>query len=212
MNPTSRGESDPSANIRLRDVERDDLPRLYENQLEPQANQMAATHPRTASAFDAHWESILANSNDVLGTGDIVKAIVVDDVLAGCVSCFKWNGHDTVGYTVGYRIGSEFWGKGVATQAVTLLLDLVSRRPLHARASVTNVASLRVLQKCGFAIVGYEHSPSSERYQECEEAVLELSKGRVPDTSDEFTRFCRIHLNPSGDPHKIRVTQRRRFI
>ena len=37
-----------------------------------------------------------------------------------------------------------------------------------------NGASLRVLQKCGFAIEEVRQSPASERYPACEEAVLVL--------------------------------------
>ncbi len=156
---------DVTGNIRLRNVQRTDLPKLYEFQLDPAANQLALTHPRSADAFDKHWEGILGDSSV------IVRAIQVGNMLAGCVSCFKSDGQDSIGYW----IGKEFWGKGVATQALKLLLLEVPVRPLHARVAVSIIASLRVLQKCGFAIVSHEMSPATDRYVECEEAILELS-------------------------------------
>ena len=156
------------AGIQLRDIEPADLPKLYEYQLDDESNQLALTHPRSAAAFDAHWERILEDS------AVTVRAIVVGDVLAGCISCFKADGLDSVGYW----IGREFWGNGLATQALTLLLDLVPSRPLHSRVASTNTASLRVLQKCGFEIVGYQQTPGDDRFQACEETILELPEDR----------------------------------
>jgi RimJ/RimL family protein N-acetyltransferase len=54
---------------------------------------------------------------------------------------------------VGYWIGREFWGRGLATQALAELAGLVDARPLHAHVVKHNVASIRVLEKCGFAAV-----------------------------------------------------------
>ncbi len=101
-----------------------------------------------------------------------MNAILVGDVLAGSVSCFKSEGLDLVGYWS----GREFWGQGVATRALELLLAHVSIRQLHARVAVANGASLRVLQKCGFTIVRYQKSPADDLFAECEEAVLELTQ------------------------------------
>ena len=160
--PATNG--DPVAQVCLRDIERNDLPSLYEFQLDPEANQLAATNPRSAEVFDAHWEKILQDQSV------IVKAILVGDLLAGCISCFKADGLDVVGYW----LGREFWGNGVATRALQLLLVQISIRPLYARVAVSNVGSLRVVQKCGFSVVRHEHSPGDDRYVACEEAILIL--------------------------------------
>jgi L-amino acid N-acyltransferase YncA len=45
-------------------------------------------------------------------------------------------------------------------------------RPLHARAASDNLASLRVLQKSGFKIIGTEISFASGRKSEIEETIL----------------------------------------
>ncbi|APZ93305.1 GNAT family N-acetyltransferase [Fuerstiella marisgermanici] len=161
---SSATSSDVTANIRLRNIEPNDLPLLYEFQLDPEANQLALTHPRSGEAFDEHWEGILCDSSV------IVRAIEAGDILAGCISCFKCDGVDSIGYW----IGKEFWGRGVATQALNLLLLEVPIRPLHARVAVSNVASIRVLEKCGFREIRRESSPATERYVECEEVVLKL--------------------------------------
>ena len=150
--------------VRLRNVEQDDLPRLYEFNLEPDANCLAATIPRSADAFKARWENTLADPNVV------AKAILVGNSLAGSIVCFKRDGLDEVGYWV----GKDFWGNGIASRALELCLKEIQSRPLYARVATSNRASLRVLQKCGFVVERIHASPATDRYLECEEALLVL--------------------------------------
>lgn len=151
--------------VRLRDVERGDLRQLCEFQLDPESNRLAATLPRSAEDFHAHWENVLRDPNAA------VKAIIVGDELAGCVSCFVMDGLNAVGYW----LGREFWGKGIASRALELLLIEITFRPLHARVAISNGASLRVLQKCGFLIERIQWSPADGRFLECDEAFLVLT-------------------------------------
>lgn len=125
---------------------------------------MAFTHPRTIDDFDAHWSKILRDPSVV------VRAILARDSLVGCISCFKSNGL----HHVGYWVGKEFWGWGIASRALKLLLEEVRTRPLHSRVAVSNIASIRVLEKCGFCEVRREWSPATERYIECKEVVMKL--------------------------------------
>ncbi len=57
---------------------------------------------------------------------------------------------------MGYWLGREYWGKGIATRALSLFLDQVTARPLYAYVAKHNLASIRVLQKCGFTITSEE--------------------------------------------------------
>lgn len=150
--------------LRIRNVLHTDLPQMFQYQLDEDANRMAAVHPRNTATFDALWAKILQDPTIV------AKAILMDDQLVGSISCFKMEGLDSVGYW----ISKEYWGKGIASRALSLLLQEVTVRPLHARAARHNIASIRVLQRCGFELVRYQHSPGTERFIECEEAVLIL--------------------------------------
>lgn len=158
------GDRVSSSYVILRPISNSDLAVLFQHQLDPEANQMAVVHPRPRIAFDAHWSMCLANP-DVLA-----RAIVAEGELAGQISCFPMDGRRCVGYWV----AREWWGRGVATRALALLLQEVPLRPLHARAARSNGASIRVLERCGFVVTGYEWSEATERWPACEEALLRL--------------------------------------
>jgi RimJ/RimL family protein N-acetyltransferase len=49
-------------------------------------------------------------------------------------------------------------------------------RPLHARIAYDNVASRRVLEKCGFRLVATERGFAEARSGEIEEYVLRLEE------------------------------------
>jgi len=132
----------------LRDVVAGDLPAFYEHQLDPDAVRMAAFPSRERNAFFAHWAKVLGNASN------INRTIVHEGGVAGYVACFEQGGKRQVAYW----IGREFWGKGVATRALTEFLTEVDTRPLHAFVAEHNVASIRVLEKCGFVRCG-EESP-----------------------------------------------------
>ncbi len=129
-----------SGAVTLREVQDDDLPIFFVHQSDPESNRMASFPARDQVAFDAHWRKIRADASIVLRT------IVVDGQVAGNLVSFEQGG----AREVGYWIGREFWGHGVATRALAQFLELVTMRPLHAVLAPHNVASRRVLEKCGF--------------------------------------------------------------
>jgi RimJ/RimL family protein N-acetyltransferase len=150
--------------VRLRPVQPGDLPRVYELQLDPEANRMAVTTPRTREAFNSHWARVLGDP------AVTARAVLVGEALVGVVSCFPRDGQDHVGYW----IDRAHWGRGIASRALHLLLGEVVNRPLVATAATSNGASLRVLRKCGFVVQQVRLSPADERHPECERAVLVL--------------------------------------
>jgi RimJ/RimL family protein N-acetyltransferase len=125
----------------LRDVTQDDLPIFFEHQKDPAANRMADFPAREWDAFMAHWRT------NVLGDASArKKTIVVDGQVAGNV--VSWQQADK--RLVGYWIGREYWGRGVATAALAELLRYEMTRPLYAYVAAHNLGSIRVLEKCGF--------------------------------------------------------------
>lgn len=153
--------------IVLRDAEESDLPILFEYQKDPDASWMAAFLPRDPTdrdAFLAHWRRILSDP------AVIVKAVVWNGQVAGTVGSFVAGGEPQVTYW----IGKEFWGNGIATQALRELLRMLTTRPLYASAASDNVASMRVLEKCGFVMRGSARAFAEVRGAEIDEVFFEL--------------------------------------
>ena len=130
----------------LRNVEEDDLPILFEHQRDPEAISMAAFPSREWDAFISHWR------HNVLGVpANKALTILVDDQVAGYVASWEQNGKRLVGYW----IGKEYWGRGVARSALDdFLTNHDHHRPIHAYVALSNPRSIRVLEKCGFQRVG----------------------------------------------------------
>lgn len=155
------------AAITIRDTEVTDLPVLFTQQLDPEANRMAAfvrADPHDRAAFDAKWQRILH------APGIVNKTILLGDEIAGHVSCYPQDGK----LEVTYWLGRAYWGKGISTQALGMLLREITHRPVFARAAKDNVGSVRVLRKCGFEIVGEDKGFAHGRGEETEEHVFRL--------------------------------------
>jgi RimJ/RimL family protein N-acetyltransferase len=153
--------------IALRLVEDGDLDTLFEQMRDPEAVAMAAftaEDPDDRNAFDAHLARVLTSP------GIVHRAVTSDGRLVGQIASFPSGGETEITYW----IDRAAWGRGIASQALALLLELVTTRPLHARAASDNLASLRVLRKAGFQVIGTEVSYAAARNGEIEETILRL--------------------------------------
>ena len=161
-------QNGPIQDLVLRDVVEDDLPLFFDFQRDPDANYMAAfigRDPTDREAFTAHWHKIMA-----LPTS-INRTIVCDGHVVGSVSSFERSGKREVTYW----IGCAHWGKGIATRALTAFLAQVdTTRPIYAGVAKDNLGSRRVLEKCGFQVIGEAKGFAKARGEEIEELHLEL--------------------------------------
>ena len=128
--------------IFLRDVEPGDLPILFEHQRDPLAVALVVFRSRERTEFDEHWAKILADDTC------LKKTIVADGQVVGHIGSFGRDGKREVGYW----IDRAFWGRGIMSEALTAFLRLEQQRPLYAGVAPHNLASIRVLQKCGFTL------------------------------------------------------------
>lgn len=169
----------PTPLVTLREVTDDDLPIFFEQQLDPETNKLVAftrPNPSDRDAFMAHWAKNRART-DVMQ-----RTILADGKVAGNMLYFTDFGDPEVGY----YLGREFWGRGVATQALAIFLREIPVRPLYAHVAKANGASVRVLQKCGFVISGEGEEYSSIQGQTVEKYILTLAADTA-DTADETT-------------------------
>lgn len=151
--------------VTLREVLASDLPVFYADQRDPDATRMAAFPGRDRETFMAHWNRILADDTIVLQT------VLVDGQVAGNLICFGEDDHREVGYW----ISKPFWGRGVATRALAAFLQLVTTRPLYAHVAGHNLASRRVLEKCGFIVIGEGSWTEPVHEEEIKGVILKLA-------------------------------------
>ncbi len=155
--------------VRLREVRDDDLPVLYRHQCDAEAVRVAAftaEDPTDREAFDAHWERIRASP-----TVDVRTILFGDDVVGHIASFVVEEERE-----VTYWIDRDFWGRGIATRALRALLADTEERPLFARVAEDNVASARVLEKCGFRFIGRDRGFAAGRGEEIDETILRLDE------------------------------------
>lgn len=150
-------------NVSFRGVRDEDLPIFFEQQLDAEAQHMAAFPGRERGAFLAHWAKCRQNPESLLWT------ILADGQVAGHVGCWQ----DAGERLVGYWLGRDYWGRGIASAALARVLTEVRARPLRAYVARHNLASLRVLEKCGFRLVGEDAHPGADGAA-CEEFVMEM--------------------------------------
>lgn len=166
MSENSEGQR---GSIVLRKVVESDLVVYFEFQSDPVAAKMAAFTQESSADRDqflARWEKILASpcvmARSIERNGELVGSVLSYEE-SGCPEITYW-------------IGRPYWGQGVATEALRLFLQKVdTRRPMRGRAAKDNLASLRVLEKCGFEVVGESRGFANARGEEIDELELELT-------------------------------------
>jgi RimJ/RimL family protein N-acetyltransferase len=161
------GVREGSGQLVLREVEDRDLGVLFEHATDREAIRMAAfTSPDfdDRAAFERRWARLRSDSST---TNRVVE---IDGRVVGHIASFDLEGHREVTYW----IGREHWGRGIATRSLQEFLQVEATRPLYAGAASDNAASIRVLTKCGFRIVGEGRAFAHGRNEETDEVVLRL--------------------------------------
>ena len=129
-----------SPEIILRPVATADLQTLWEQQMDLRANGMSGSVPRTRDDFFDHWHATGADPQNRRA------AIVCERALAGWLGSFEREGRREVCYW----LGREWWGRGIASAALREFIAGEAQRPLYAGIAKRNLASVRVVEKCGF--------------------------------------------------------------
>ncbi|PPR97892.1 hypothetical protein GOBAR_AA22766 [Gossypium barbadense] len=82
-------------------------------------------------------------------------SICIDDRPVGAISVSANSGNDKCRGELGYVLASKYWGKGIVTRAVKMVVDTIfvewpHLERLEALVNVENVGSQRELEKAGF--------------------------------------------------------------
>lgn len=167
MYAAALGSVDPVGHVELRELDDDDLDAVFEMMRDPAAVQMAAftaADPNDRGVFD-EWMARHRAAPEVS-----MFVVTEDGGFAGTAAAFSVDGDREVTYW----IAPHAWGRGVATEALRILVSREPERPLYARAAAHNAASIAVLTKIGFTEVSrdVEFAPGIGR--EVEEVLMVL--------------------------------------
>ena len=104
--------------------------------------------------------------------GKSVWAIYCEGVLAGVLGLTPGAGAEQGDLTLGYWLGKDYWGRGLATQAVSSAcrwaFEEAGARRVSASVFAWNPASVRVLEKNGFQYEGCRRRAIVRLGQECD--------------------------------------------
>jgi len=113
-------------------------------------------HPYTMENA-ACWVEMMLKQDPLL-----VFVIDIAGELAGVVGITMRNDVYSKAPLIGYWLGEAYWGRGIMTQAVKLMVDYTFANldiiRLQAGIFSTNPASMRVLEKAGFVKEGIARS------------------------------------------------------
>lgn len=108
--------------------------------------------PFPYSDSDADWWTSIGSKQG------IIRAITIDENLVGCVGAEAGSFEESRAAEIGYWIGEPFWGAGYATAALHELTQIVFSETeivrIVAPVFSPNLASMRVLEKCGYELEG----------------------------------------------------------
>ncbi len=154
--------------ITLRPTTVADLSYLFVFQLDPEAQHLAAFTPKDPADKTAYLEKYTNILHDPTTNN---QTILVNNVIAGSVAKFVMDGHAEITYW----LDKQFWGQGIATQALKKFLEEELTRPIYGRVAFDNFGSQKVLERCGFTKVGTDRGFANARQMEIEEFIYRLS-------------------------------------
>ncbi|WP_040362119.1 GNAT family N-acetyltransferase [Congregibacter litoralis] len=133
--------------LRLREFRAEDASRVAQLVGDKELSKWTSSIPYPYSLEDAQvWiESMKTDSSRSS------YAVEWDGKLVACVA--HWP-EEPDGIEVGYWVGREYWGKGIGSKALGLLLvsgHISPETDIYAKVMAANIGSRRVLEKCGFS-------------------------------------------------------------
>jgi RimJ/RimL family protein N-acetyltransferase len=164
--------SEDAVEFVLRDVEDADLHAFYSWLQDPQAQAMASSSVEDGTdpqAFDAYWARLRRAPTAVMRT-----IALADDPEHGVVGHIE-RLDDDERPNVRYWVDRGYWGRGIATAALRRFVDeVVTERPLFARQNRSNEASLVVLKRNGFKLIGQDTGYDAMRGRMVDDIILRL--------------------------------------
>jgi ribosomal-protein-alanine N-acetyltransferase len=141
--------------IALREYADSDLERLVNlANNENVSRYLVYTFPYPYTRDDAEWWIGTGSKQN----GAITRVIEYQGLFVGSVGITPQSGWREHLGEIGYWVAEDYWGKGIATTALHQMTDYGFKtrnfRKLNAPVLAPNIASMRVLEKCGYELEG----------------------------------------------------------
>jgi ribosomal-protein-alanine N-acetyltransferase len=137
-----RGMESEDKNLLIRYLNNQDVVRFLSSKI-----------PQPYTDQDAEWWVEVGSKQ-----GGTVRAIEYHGLFCGVIGAVRQHFEYSHCAEIGYWLGREYWGKGIATEAVIKLTQLVfadsKLQRLYAPVFSANKASMRVLEKAGYKLEG----------------------------------------------------------
>lgn len=153
--------------IELRPTEISDLDTLFQFQADKEAGYLAAFMPKDPTDKPAFLNKYIKLLGD---PGVNNQTIFLGDRIVGSIARFVMEGDAEITYW----IDRKYWGRGIATKALTAFLSIEATRPIFGRVAFDNFGSQKVLGKCGFVKIGSDKGFANARQAEIEEFIYKL--------------------------------------
>ncbi len=141
---------------------------MFQFQLDEKANYLAAFTSKDPTDKAAYLEKFKKHLNDPTIN---MQTILVDETIAGSIAKFEMEGDAEITYWIDTR----YWGNGIATTSLKNFLTKEHMRPVFGRVAFDNVASQKVLERCGFVKIGTDKGFANARQAEIEEFIYKLA-------------------------------------
>lgn len=155
------------SDIQLRPTTTSDLDTLFLFQLDKEGGFLAAFMPKDHDDKTAYLEKHNRLLHDYSVNN---QTILLENEIAGSIAKFVMEGDAEITYWIDRR----HWGKGIATKALKVFLEIETTRPLFGRVAFDNTGSQKVLEKCGFKKTGTDKGFASARQMEIVEFIYRL--------------------------------------
>jgi [ribosomal protein S5]-alanine N-acetyltransferase len=153
--------------IKLDKTVKEDLDHFFQFQLDDEANRMAAFTAKDPTDKAAYMEKYTPFLSDPTIN---MRTIRLNGEIVGSIAKFVMHGE--AGIT--YWIDRKYWGQGIATAALREFLAMEKTRPIFGGTAFDNIASQKILEKCGFIKTATDKGFANARQMEIEEFIYKL--------------------------------------
>ena len=128
----------------------------------------------------------------------IAFAICYDSIMVGWIGVFRRENIRRLTGELGYYIAEEYWGRGIATEAIIQMCNHTFENTdvvrIFAEAFVFNEASSRVLEKANFLYEGLLHQNAIKNGQIIDLKLYAITKTRWEETNTTKTIGNQINV------------------